>query len=370
MIDVSLRRTGMRPIARHAGLAGLVVGLAACFQPAVVPDPKTVPPPRAQEMSALALQRARGWSVGAESAPLPLVAPLPTDVDGGSRWSELEPRLVEVLAPPAPYAPFYVPTLFAAVTGVPGVSLRQVMRPMFDASMKDALQRATCLESLLAQAEWPKDLAVVLDLPGPESVAVAAQLAEHYAPVFDFDDWPHPAGVVPSHETLAATLYYAPAFERARGRRSSDAPPMFVLDENRLTPLESPSQFDNRYFAQLPTVEALKALGVSHVLYVNHDGEPELDDLNRALWDYLDHGIEVRMLGMSDFSESKDPPSEEEAAGPEDPADLWVELDPGVFFYWGGTPWAHRDFWHRLGWGYGKRAQAYAAPLVRFFGMC
>ena len=41
------------------------------------------------------------------------------------------------------------------------------------------------------------DVALVLDLPGPEAVAVAAALAPCFDPVFVFDNWPHPLGVVP-----------------------------------------------------------------------------------------------------------------------------------------------------------------------------
>ena len=88
-------------------------------------------------------------------------------------------------------------------------------------------------------------------------MALAAALAARFCPVFTFDNWPHPLGVVPSHLTLGACLYYLPLFLEAAQTRPQPAPPLFVLDANRLDPYrDQPDQFDNRYVAPVPSAAA------------------------------------------------------------------------------------------------------------------
>src|SRR5207253_363541 len=90
-------------------------------------------------------------------------------------------------------------------------------------------------------------------------------------PVFLFDNWPHPHGVVPAHLTLAAAVYYQPLFARAKTEptRAGKVQPVFVLDRTRLTTyVDDATQFDNRYTAKMPTTANLKTMGVAKLLYV------------------------------------------------------------------------------------------------------
>jgi len=154
--------------------------------------------------------------------------------------------------------------------------------------------------------------------------------------VFGFDNWPHPVGVVPSHLTLGSAVYHRPVFLRARAGRSPTAPPVFVLDRNRLSPYtDEESQFDNRYVAKLPTAENLKALGVRHLLYVTPSKSDlrELDDLNDEFVEYARGSIDVKVLPLTDF----DPPQQATAA-------------PPAQVYYGGHPHTHLWFWHNYGW--------------------
>src|SRR5207248_1309850 len=101
---------------------------------------------------------------------------------------------------------------------------------------------------LLSQSDEVDITMDALDVQGPTSVAVAAGMAPGFDPVFVLDNWPHPLGVVPSHLTLGAVLYYRPLFMRLRGSRTGRAPPVFVLDRNRLARYtDEETQFDNRY---------------------------------------------------------------------------------------------------------------------------
>jgi hypothetical protein len=143
----------------------------------------------------------------------------------------------------------------------------------------------------------------VVDLDGPDSVAFAAGASGRFDPVFLFDNWPHPHGVVPAHLTLAAAAYYQPMFANAAMASPSGAPPapMFVLDRQRLaTYTDSATQFDNRWVARMPGVQALRSLGIKRLLYVGPIGcTRELDDLNDDL--VTDHtaGISVCVLDVS-----------------------------------------------------------------------
>lgn len=150
--------------------------------------------------------------------------------------------------------------------------------------------------------------AVVVDLSGPESVAFAAGAAQVFEPVLAIGNWPHPRGVVASQLTLATALQCHRYFFDARAARPQPAPPLFVLDRDRLAPPLNDEQFDNRFLAQLPSAATLRAGGIERVLYVvpYGDGVPELDDLNEDFIGYVAAGIEVRALAAGSFMLSND----------------------------------------------------------------
>jgi hypothetical protein len=234
-----------------------------------------------------------------------------------------------------------VPTLFQSLRSPWQAALRERIRPIFSADMERANLRARALLRVFQNAGWPSDTALVIDAPGPVSVAFAAGLAGRFAPVFDFDNWPYPKSVVPAHETLGAALYFLSVFEAADQQRPDDAPPMFVLDSNRFLPYDGDGdRFDNRYFARIPSALRMKALGVRHLLYVRDEvGEP-LEDV--PLLDLEEEGVDVKLLTMSDFIESS------EARGSVDLAEPCSE--DGRCYYYGGD-WEYENaFWQWYGW--------------------
>jgi hypothetical protein len=258
-----------------------------------------------RSFDALALQRREGWNVGYPERPLSMTGAVDLDAEQGAGWRTSPQSLAEQLTPDEPLRPYASPTLFQALAEPSSGTLRAQLRPTHTAEMDDAFRRGQALLALTRQPDAPGDVAVIIDLPGPQSVAVAAALAPRFAPVFTFDNWPHPLGVVPSHLTLAACLYYLPLFSSARRTRPAPAPPVFVLDANRLAPYrDAATQFDNRYVAPLPSAEALRRLGVARVLYVRPDESSltELDDLNADFVAMHGAGLEVRALALSDFT--------------------------------------------------------------------
>lgn len=376
------------PIARRKALIGIAAGVAAVAPLGMLLS--TCGPEHEESLQeSLLAQRSFGWNVGSETEALAL----PAEAAVGGFDRKVLDTLVSDLAPPGPLRPYYVPTLFQSVTAVPsaptalpaaGQPLREALRPLKTASMAEAEGQGRALASLLALA--PPGRAVVVDLPGPESVAFAAGLAGRCCPVFLFDNWPHPKGVVPAHLVLCAVMHYAGHFAAAAKRRRPESPPVFVLDRNRLKAYEDQSdRFDNRYLARLPTAVNLYNLSIGEVIYVREDpGDLESDDLNADFVAYQGAGIKVRLVAQKSFTAAApepapagegtgtaggdvddrddwDEPVESSAAGSSDGAGSSGGARPRRYYY-GGGPRTHWFFFTHYGWGAPPRPTGGAPP--------
>jgi len=305
-------------------------------------------------MDALELQRREGWNVGHAGAALRFPNASAVDIDGGAGWRDALGRLALELAPAqATLAPFYVPTLFQSPADPGSATLPASLTPLSPAPENRDVLRGAAIRSLFAGEQTPQDVAVILDVQGPTSVAVAAGMAPGFDPVFVLDNWPHPLGVVPSHLTLGAVLYYRPLFMRLRGSRTGRAPPVFVLDRNRLARYtDEETQFDNRYVARLPTATNLQSLGIRRVLYIAPDQSDmrELDDLNADFVAFRDASIDVKVMPLSDLM----PPAQ--------------QTPQSHGYYYGGHAHTHFLFWQTYGWyssapGRPALTQRTASPL-------
>ena len=243
-----------------------------------------------QPRTSLDMQKEYGWNFGATGEQLVFDGLSTQPFDRTSLDT-----LATDLAPASPvYTPYWIPTLFQAPLAMPKSKpsgdpeaapfqpLKDVIVPISTPSMTQAFGQGKALAAVLASNPGKtKDLAVVVDMVGPEAVAFAAGMAGKYDPVFLFDNWPHPHGVVPAHRTLAAAIYYQPLFAKAKTGQAK-MPPVFVLDRGRLsTYVDDATQFDNRFAAKMPTTANLKTMGVAKLLYVgpNAIDRFELDDL-------------------------------------------------------------------------------------------
>jgi hypothetical protein len=117
---------------------------------------------------------------------------------------------------------------------------------------------------------------------------------------------------------------------------------MIVLDRRRLDSYaDDATQFDNRHVARVPGAQALKQLGIAHVLYVAPTGmDKELDDLNDDVVLYLRAGIDVKLVGADAFA-----PDASDGAGPPSGAD-----DERPFYYYGGSIGSNGWFWRDYPW--------------------
>lgn len=305
------------------------------------------------EKDLVAIQAEQGWSFGAEQEPLDLESQSSSKFDR----TKLKTLADDLTPKSAQLRPYYGPTLFQSVASesVPdgGEPLSAVIHPILTREMEYSYLQARAFNELFAEAE--KGKAIVIDLPGPEAVAFAAALADRFEPVFLFHNWPHPLGVVPSHRTLAAVLHYRERFVKAAARRGENAPPVFVLDRNRLnTYTDGEDAFDNRYAARMPTADNLKTLGVNQIFYVvESPSVGESDDLNADLLDYEQAGLDTKTVSVTDFyPESLATPVviEDEPLCMEEIDGVCVCTHVHGVYYYGGAPYYRTYFMANYGW--------------------
>ena len=257
-----------------------------------------------QWKTSLEIQRDYGWNFGAVSETVAFDT-LYTQTYAREALATLE----KDLAPTNPgHKTMYVPTLFQSPEALPrkappesesakvkplAEALRPIRTPEMDAMEKVGLAYA---QLVLASA---KPWATLVDLPGPLAVAFAAGAAAVLDPIFLFDNWPHPKGVVPSHLALAAATFYQPAFREKAKLRDSLAPALFVIDRTRLSAYsDDVGQFDNRYLAKLPSALLSHTLAPALVYVVKSEADlPEPIDLNDA---FASERV-VRALAASSF---------------------------------------------------------------------
>lgn len=287
--------------------------------------------------ASLKLQQDFGWNF---DVPTQTVTFSPSEIKEYTRAALA--TLVEDLTPKrADLAPYAVHTLFQSPEALPTLKLAdgsnanikpiaEVLRPIFSPTMALAFARGQAFGPLLAGSSEP--VAVVADLEGPDAVAFAAGASSTHEPVFLFDNWPHPFGVVKSHLALAAAVYYQSIFRETKAKRGALSPPLFVLDRTRLAKyVDGPTEFDNRYVAKLPAVGQLVTnLGLKRVLLVVSEtppGPPEQPDTRSALAAYAQVNAEVRALAIESFITDR-------------------EGHP----YYGGTAASQAEFLDQYGW--------------------
>jgi hypothetical protein len=335
------RRQAMTGLLALGGVMAAIAGAGTCVavRAATSDDFKFEP------RSALDMQKQYGWNFGATGDSLVFDGTSTKPFDRGTLLT-----MADQFAPAdVHYAPFFVPTLFQSLTATPkavpsGEDATTPVQPLMNAlvpistpATTTAFKQGQALASLLDTDPRAKDVAVIVDLPGPEAVAFAAGASSVLDPIFLFDNWPHPRGVVPAHMTLASAAYYQPLFAAARTSRASrpgGARPMFVLDRNRLASYsDDASQFDNRHTARVPNAASLAKLGLKNILYVSPNAvqRQELDDLADDFVGYTAARVPIHVAPASAFEPSTS-----------DVGDAGVPKD--AYFY-GGSPTAHRTFW-------------------------
>jgi hypothetical protein len=132
-----------------------------------------------------------------------------------------------------PWTPWAKPILFAHVEAVPVEIL--VPRPTW---MRRELLGAPDEAATYRSGAHVGSTAVVVDLPGVESIAMGLALADlGFRPVPLFNALPSPAPVVPMRDVVRAIVSGASLL--AGSQPPPHAPPAFLLDARRAGPGES-----------------------------------------------------------------------------------------------------------------------------------
>jgi hypothetical protein len=139
----------------------------------------------------------------------------------------------------------------------------------------------------------PGSTAVVVDLPGAQSVATGIALAmKGYRPVPLYNSCNGPAPVVNLSELMDAL---ADGTEELKRRTlHEEAPPAFLLDSQRMTGTPLPARFDNRWMAfpqDFPSASFLLSKGIRRVLLVSQSDRTE--DLAHVFLRWQEAGIEL-----------------------------------------------------------------------------
>jgi len=360
-VDPVARRSALKGILIGAGAlvgVGTVIALASGSSSAAQKTEGADEDFKTDQKAALDMQREYGWNFGATSDSLVF------DGKSTAPFDKLHlSSLATDLAPAsAMFAPFFVRSLLESPTALRKTTpagdpdtftpLKDVLVPIFTAAMDAAYRRGRALANLFdaAHHDGTKSIAVIVDLPGPEAVAFAAGASSALDPVFLFDNWPHPKGVVASHLALAACAYYQPLF--ATKSTPSNAPPLFVLDRNRLAAYaDDAKQFDNRYVARVPSTPALAKLGISRVLYITPtDADRELDDLNDDFVYTVRQGAQLKLLGATVIASGIAPTPPPGTTAIDAGASDGGVRDTGPQYFYGGDPTTHEWFWIDYPW--------------------
>ena len=200
-----------------------------------------------------------------------------------------------------PWARYQKQTLVASLDGMPERTKLPDINEL--ESIGDAIKAGT----RVGTAGVPADAMFVVDLRGAASCAFGASVSRaSVAPVSNvvtFNNWPADDGLIPAEETLAGMIAFSPRPAVA----STQAAPVFLLDSWRLAyRFDEPDDgvYDNRYVlgpADFPDPEALRASGITRVIYVVEDlddTETEEDDLHTTFAAYRDAGIAIFMVDI------------------------------------------------------------------------
>jgi hypothetical protein len=314
-----------------------------------------------ESADSLDLQKKEGWNVGSTDKFLSFESSIPTDSRGNLVLGGYDQNyLISVYQPrDSRWQPFFVPTLIQSLSQQ---SLKGQMRLVFTPQMRETYVRAEALRNLISQSPNPEQTLIISELPGSQSIALGAAMADTAQLIPVFDNWPHPLGVVRAHETLGAMAYYAKEIEEKRARLKENAPAILLLDGNRLTAYtDQDRQFDNRYLAKLPPADQLKQRGVQQVIYLVKDEtqKDELDDINDDLVEWQKQGINVRMLRLSEFKPVDEPVLASTTGTGTTPGTTTQSSTVHRNYYYGGSPWASWWFYNHYGYGYPREVVVY-----------
>ena len=174
-------------------------------------------------------------------------------------------------------------------------------KPVLFASLTGTRQATNTEIQVTPPALMPdRKTMVILDLPGVQGVEEALGLAAGgFRPVPLYNGVMGDGMALVDVKPLGRALYSGADILRTM-TLPADAPPVFLLDSNRLEGTRIPLSFDNRWcvFPQdMPSARYLKSKGIEKVILRS---EKLLHDLSRVLYEYQEAGLTLYISANDD----------------------------------------------------------------------
>lgn len=173
--------------------------------------------------------------------------------------------------------------------------VRPVVFASMDGEIKEEYFNKT-LEEIVYISKDVKDTAIIVDLPGAESVKEGLSLAKQgFIPVAVYNGINEQHGAISTvdNSPLELALIWGASILKDL-KFSSDAAPTFLLDSNRANSFKiNPSIYDNSwdvYSQDMPTANYLLKNDIKKVLLVS---DVIRADINKILHSYKNEGIEI-----------------------------------------------------------------------------
>ncbi len=306
------------------------------------------------------LQKKNGWNVGSTDKHLAFPDQFVVTKDSlySDKWREYvqADKLIEAYRPDgSPFLPYSAPTLAQALSEP---SLKDEMKLYFSPEMARAYSRGLGVKALIEENKNNDKIIMFADIPGAEAIAFGAAIADVANLITTFDNYPHPIGVVPSHFTLSAMIYYAA--EIAEKKKSTDKKliNVFLCDSNRFKEqINEDAEFDNRYMVKIPTIEDLKKNSIENVLYCTQNRTNEVDDLNDDFVEYTKAGINIKLIDLKDFQpegQNGAPGTDSLSNQPAGAIQTRYQSAPPVYYYGGSHSFIPMFFYYHAFMSYSR----------------
>ncbi|MEN6385888.1 MAG: hypothetical protein ABFD79_11930 [Phycisphaerales bacterium] len=164
----------------------------------------------------------------------------------------------------------------------------------------DKLQLKNSLPDVSWVPENERNMAVVIDLPGADSLRLAIKLAyKGYQPVPLYNCAPDSRGLIEMRGVMSILLAGSEILEQLPP--PVGAPPVFILDSHRLQGRASPGRYDNRWVVlpqDFPSSNMLLGHNIKNVLVVQDSLYQPAEDLRHVLKRWQNAGIEIMVTAI------------------------------------------------------------------------
>lgn len=170
---------------------------------------------------------------------------------------------------------------------------------------KDLSKTINYIPNILKKIKNIKDYAIIIDLPGLESIEEGLNIARlGFRPIPLYNGTDEQLGAIPTVDNKEIKIGLIKGSEIIKNMKiEKDAPPAFLLDSNRMNRHKmNESIFDNSwdiYAQDMPSAEYLLNNGICKIIVIC---EKLQKDLKKILYKFQKKGIKIYLSSMYDES--------------------------------------------------------------------